>query len=157
MGKATFLSNSALSTARWFTCRLNSWTSVNGFRSFSGTGIGSLHYKVENISHLSVLPKRKILCRRLIPQSSYSMKIGCALNKLILASSSSNLFLSSISLLISSSCLMRLSSSKGSVFVHGLGSGFGGIWQDNMLKWANLCFILSYQSTVLVQNIHTTG
>lgn len=41
--EATFLSNSALSTARCSTCRSNSWTSVSGLRTFSGTGMGSLH------------------------------------------------------------------------------------------------------------------
>lgn len=63
-----------------------------------------------------------ILCVKV----SYSFKIGCALNLLIWASSLSILSLSSISLCTSSSCLTKLSSSKGSGFVHCFGSGFGG-------------------------------
>lgn len=57
---------------------------------------------------------------------SYSFKMGWALNILLWASSISILRLSSISLWISSSCLIKLSNWKGSGLVHGFGSGFGG-------------------------------
>jgi hypothetical protein len=38
----TMLSNSDLCTALSSTCNTNCWTSVRGFRSFSGSGMGSL-------------------------------------------------------------------------------------------------------------------
>lgn len=63
----------------------------------------------------------------ILNQFPHSFKIGCALKTLDWASSISILRLSSISLCISSSCLTKLSSRKGSGFVHSLGSGFGGI------------------------------
>lgn len=69
---------------------------------------------------------QKLNMKNTVIIKSYSFKMGWALNNLLWASSISNLRLSAISLCISSSCLIKLSNSKGSGFVHGFGSGFGG-------------------------------
>ena len=125
----TFWSNSDLSTARWSTWWLNSWTSVRGLRTFSGTGIGSLHEKkktMKNKIDSSSSSTYMYACKVLLRIAAYSFNTGCALKILIWASCSSILLLSSISLCNSSSCLTRLSNWKGSGFVHCLGSGFGG-------------------------------
>jgi len=49
----TMLSNSDLCTALSSTCNTNCWTSVRGFRSFSGSGIGSLWQYYKRLFYIS--------------------------------------------------------------------------------------------------------
>lgn len=148
---STFWSNSALSTARLSTWRLNSWTCVRGFRDFSGSGIGSLP-SLQNTLNILILAFKFPAFLRFYDMCkskwsvTYSFRTGWALNILILVSSSSILRLSSISLCISSSCLTKLSSWKGSGFVQCLGSGFGGICSNNsysLLDKLTSCWLFS--------------
>ena len=135
--RLTILSNSDLWTALSSTCNANCWTSVRGFRSFSGSGIGSLWQDYKgcfiNLAH----KKGEEFLGEMAACPTHSFSIGWALTILLWASSHSVLSLSSVSLCSSSSCRTKLSSWKPSGLVQGFGSGFGGTWTWILLDKMN--------------------